>query len=99
MPRTGSAGALHCNTSPAQLGKTRMIIGSPPERPAVFPVGFADRQIVYRSQAPAHQAGSIEFPILVSVGTEPVIAVVAPFICEAHSDPVVAKGPHLLDQP
>src|SRR6201987_6543062 len=75
-----------------------MIIGPPPERPVVFPVGLVDRQIVDRSEAPLHHAGSIEFPILVTVRAEPVAAVVMPLVGEPPGNSVVGESPEFFDQ-
>src|SRR5262249_54390779 len=38
-------------------------------------------------------------PVLVAIAAKPVAGIVVPFICKAHSDPVVAECPHLLNQP
>src|SRR5215472_17086767 len=83
----------------AQVGKARVIVRPPPQRPMVFPVGFIDRQIVDGSQTSLHHAGRIEFPVFVSVGTEPVAAVVMPLISKPHGDAIVVEGPEFLDQP
>ena len=70
-----------------------MIVGPPPERPTVFPVALGDRQIVDRSKPSLHHAGGIELPVLVSVGSEPVAAVVVPLISEPDGDAIVGEGP------
>src|ERR1700755_3211398 len=82
----------------AQVGKARVIVGPPPERPVVFPVGHVYRQIVDRSEAPLHHASRIELPILVSVRAEPVAAVVMPLVSEPHGTSVVGEGPEFLDE-
>jgi len=81
-----------------QFGKAPVIVGSPPERPVIFPVGFVDRQIVDGSKASLHHASLIKLPVLVSVGPEPVAAVVMPLISEAHGNSVIGEGPEFLDQ-
>lgn len=75
-----------------------MIVGSPAERPAEVAVGLPDRQIVDRREAPLHEAGRVEFPVLVPVGAEPVAAVVVPFVGESHRYAVAFERPQLLDQ-
>src|SRR5713101_1352277 len=42
---------------------------------------------------------SSKLPIFIAVAAEPVAAIVAPFVGEAHGYPVVAERPDLLDQP
>src|SRR5277367_1614695 len=76
-----------------------MVIGTPSQRPMIFPLGFADRQVVYRRDPPAHQAVVVKFPVLVTVRTEPDARVVMPFVGEPHSDMVAVERPQLLDQP
>ncbi len=83
----------------AQIAEAGMIIRPAPQRPVEFAVCLFDRQIVDAGEAPLHQPLSVEFPILIAVGTKPVAAVVMPFIGEANSDPVAGEGPELLDQP
>src|SRR5215831_10135336 len=75
-----------------------MFVGPSPERPTVFPVALGDRQIVDRSKPSLHHACGIELPVLVSVGSEPVAAVVVPLISEPHRDSIVGEGPQFLDQ-
>src|SRR5260221_10735615 len=64
----------------------------------VFAVVRFDWKIVDAGDAPAHQPMLVELPVLVAIAAEPVIAVVMPFISEAHSDAVLAKGPEFLDE-
>src|SRR5499426_3627375 len=45
-----------------------------------------------------HQTVFIELPILIAVGSKPVSRIVMTFISEANGDPIVLKGPQLLDQ-
>ena len=40
----------------------------------------------------------IEFPVLVAIASEPIAAIVMPFIAEAHGDAILAKSPNLFDQ-
>jgi hypothetical protein len=40
----------------------------------------------------------VVLPILITVGAEPVAAVVVPLIGEAHRDAVIAESPQLFDQ-
>jgi hypothetical protein len=64
----------------------------------IFPADLVDWQIVDRSKPSPHGAGSVEFPVLVSVRAEPVATVVMPFVSEPHGDAIVAKRPQLFDQ-
>ena len=67
-------------------------------RPAIEAFGFGDRPVVDAGEAPLHQIFAVERPIFVTVGTEPLAAVVMPLIGEAHGDAVAGEGPKLLDQ-
>jgi len=64
-----------------------------------FAVGIPDREIVDAREPPLHQACGIKFPVLVSIGAEPVAAVVVPLIGITDSDAIVSEGPEFLDQP
>ena len=57
-----------------------------------------DWQIIDRGDAAAHQAFNIKLPIFIAVRTEPMAAVVVPFIGEPHGYSVFMKGPQFLDQ-
>src|SRR5579862_2868160 len=77
-----------------------MIVGSWSRgAPAIFAIGLEDRQVVNRSQTPAHQSTGIELPVLVSIGAEPVTRVIVPFVGEAHGNTGRAVRPDFLDQP
>ena len=76
-----------------------MIIGPSAQGPVVLALGFADRQIVDAGMARIHQSLVIEFPVLISVGSEPVSRVVVVFVCKAYCDPVLSKGPQFFDEP
>src|SRR5215510_5331442 len=75
-----------------------MIVRATTERPVIFALTVLDRQIVDAGNAPPHQTFRVEFPILISVAAKPVTGVVVPFVCKAHSDPVLPERPHFLDQ-
>src|SRR4051812_19090664 len=81
-----------------QLGKPRMVVRPPAQGPMVLALRRLDRRIVDAGDAPAHQAVLVKLPVFVPVGAEPVAAVVAPLIGEAHGDAVPAERPDLLDQ-
>src|SRR6266851_230397 len=87
-------------TSKTEIGEARMVCRS---RACWIPVklalALADGQVVDRGVAPPHKAVFVEFPILVAVGPEPVIRIVAPFIGEPDADSIALPGPQLLDQP
>src|SRR5438477_12828792 len=67
-------------------------------QPEEFALSRRDRHIVDARLAPAHQTVAVELPLLVAIGAEPVAAIVAPFILEAHRDAIVVERPKLLDQ-
>jgi hypothetical protein len=75
-----------------------MTIWTATERPMVFALTVFNRQIIDACDPPPHQAFRVELPIFVSVAAEPVIGIVVPFIGKPHSDPIVAKCPHLFNQ-
>jgi hypothetical protein len=64
-----------------------------------LPISLLDLEVIDASKPTLHQAGCVELPILVSVGAEPLVAVIMPFICKTDSDPIFGKGPQLLYQP
>lgn len=64
----------------------------------VLAFGFLDWEIVDAGDASAHQSLLIEFPILVAIATEPITAVVMPFVSKPYRDAVLAKCPNFLDQ-
>src|SRR5262249_14989390 len=82
-----------------EVAERRMIVGATAERPVIFAFALLDPQIVDAGNAHAHQPLRVKLPVLVAVAAEPVAAVVAPFIGEAHRNPVIAKRPYFLDQP
>src|ERR1700722_8120664 len=66
--------------------------------PAVTALAFGDRQVVDGGEAPAHEAGSVELPVLVAVGTEPVARVIVPLVRKAHRDAALSERPDFLDE-
>jgi hypothetical protein len=64
----------------------------------ILTVAFLDRKIVDACNSKAGKSMLIVLSILVSMGTEPVAAVVTKLIGEADSNPVFTKGPDLLDE-
>ena len=75
-----------------------MIVRPAAKRPAEFAVRLGYGEIVDAGDPPAHQAIPAELPILVSIGAEPMTAVVVPFIGEAHRDAVTCECPDFLDE-
>src|ERR1041385_7616838 len=76
-----------------------MIIRTSAERPMKLPIVFPDREVIDAGDAQPHQAMFVECPVLVAVTAEPIAAVVAPFVGEAHGNTVIVKCPQLLDEP
>src|SRR5439155_1604071 len=86
--------------SQAQIAQAGMILGSRAGRaPAVLAIGRGDGKVVDGGEAPAHQPGGVELPVLVAVGAEPVSRIVVPLVGETHRDAVFAAGPDFLDEP
>lgn len=79
--------------------QSRMIVRTTAERPMELAVGFGYGQIIDAGKTPLHKARCIVFPIFVAVGTEPVAAIVMPFIGIADGNPVLIECPQFLDQP
>ena len=75
-----------------------MIIRPAPLRPAKFPLGFGDGEIVDAGVAGAHVAERVELPVLIAVRTKPVACVVVRLVGEAHGDAVFGERPQLFDQ-
>jgi hypothetical protein len=67
----GSCIALRCILK-AEIAQAWVIIRAAAERPAVFALRFLNGQVIDGRKTDAHQAAFIEFPILVSVGSEPI---------------------------
>src|SRR4051794_4655147 len=70
-------------TQPRHIRRPRARRG--PTKAAVL---FRDRNIVDAGFAAAHQAGFIELPLLVAIGTVPLPRIVVPFVLKAHRDTV-----------
>ena len=85
--------------SHTQIRQPRVIIGATPQRPMELALAFLDRHVVDAREPALHQAIRTEFPVLVSIGAEPVAGVVMPLIGVAHGNTIVGEGPQLLDQP
>lgn len=45
-----------------------------------------------------HQALIVEFPIFIAVRTEPVSAIIVPFVSEPHGDSPIGERPELFDE-
>ena len=76
-----------------------MFVRPASERPMVLSVGFLDWQVVDTCNPPGHEPIRIEFPIFVSVRSEPVSAVIVKLVSEAHGDPVITESPYFFDKP
>src|SRR5262245_52399604 len=82
-----------------QIAERGMIVWSPPQRPVIFALVVAYPQVIDACNTRPHQPVLVELPVLVAVAAIPVAAVVVPLIGEAHRNAILAKRPHLLDQP
>src|SRR5438067_7818174 len=76
-----------------------MIIGTAPERPMIFSLGFFDRKIVDAREPAPHQSMFVKLPVLVSIRSEPVPRIITPFVSETHRDAIAVVSPKLFDQP
>jgi hypothetical protein len=59
----------------------------------------SDSLVIDRCVAKDHDALGIEVPVLISVGSVPLIGVIAVFIGETTCDVVVCKCPEFFDEP
>eukprot|EP00968_Pinguiococcus_pyrenoidosus_P005873 scaffold385_cov305-Pinguiococcus_pyrenoidosus.AAC.20 len=77
-----------------QLKQPWEVIGPPALRlPQELPVRLEDGEVVDAGLPPLHQPILVELPILIAVGSEPVVLCVAVLVLEAHGNAVVPKGP------
>jgi len=82
----------------SEIREAGMVVGAGAEGPVEFSVGVGDGEVVDAGVAELHEAVGVELPVFVSVGAEPVVGVVAPFVGEADGDAVVGEGPEFLDE-
>jgi len=75
-----------------------VIIRAAPQGPVELAFAVLDGHVVDAREAALHQTIRAEFPVLVSIGAEPVAGVVMPLIGVAHGNTVVGEGPQFLDQ-
>ena len=85
------------NYNPSSL-KGGVIIGPSPQWPMVLTLGFFDWEIVNAGNASAHQSFLIKFPVLIAIASEPIAAVIMPFVSKPYCNTVLAKCPDFLDQ-
>lgn len=76
-----------------------MIVGARAKRPTELAFRLSDGMLVDAGETSPHQPISREFSVLVTIGSDPVAAVVVIFIGVAYGDGIVGKGPQFLDQP
>jgi hypothetical protein len=81
-----------------EVGKARVVSGTPTEWPAEYAFGFDDRQVIDAGMPQVHQAVLVEFPTLVAAAAEPVTAVVVPFVGKTHGNAVAVMGPDFFDR-
>src|ERR1051326_278187 len=86
-------------TSEAEIGESRVVIGTATQWPVEFALALGDRKVVDAGDAASHQTMLVELPILVAVGAEPVAGVVVPLVAKAHGDAVLAECPQFFDEP
>ena len=86
------------SSSEIKITKSRMIIGSPAERPMVFALCFLDRQFVDARKPSTHQSVIVKLPVFVSIRAKPVLRVVMPLVCKAHRNAIALMDPQLFDE-
>src|SRR4051812_23104527 len=64
----------------------------------ILAVARRNRQIVDAGNTQPHQSLVVEFPILVTVGTIVLAAIVMPLVRKPHSDAITGKRPRFLDE-
>jgi len=67
----------------AEIAERWVIVRTPPKGPVIFALPVVDRQVVDTGDAPLHEAGVVELPILVTITTKPLAGIVVPFIGKA----------------
>lgn len=75
-----------------------MVIRAAAQWPVELALAFLDRHIVNAGETTVHQAIRFEFPVLVTVGAEPVTGIIMPLVGVTHGDAVIGKRPELFDQ-
>src|SRR5690625_2630206 len=89
----GLAGASEAQVTEAWM-RFRARAGGPVEKSLTF----CDGQVIDAGVALCHQAIVIELPVFVTIGSEPLAAVITPLIGKANRNPVTIVAPQLLDQ-
>src|SRR5690349_10859636 len=80
VARRTRAGRALAMASESELCEPGMIVRAPARGPVEQPLVRADRQVVDARMPLPHQPLLTEFPVLVAVGTEPLVRVVVPFV-------------------
>src|SRR5215475_1491091 len=75
-----------------------MIVGTAAEGPMIFAIVFTNGQIVDAGDSTAHVTFLAEFPVLISVGAEPVSGIVMPFVSKSNGDAILLKSPKFFDE-
>src|SRR5262245_35824158 len=65
----------------------------------VLPVGLTDGQVIDAGNSPPHEPAGVKFPVLVTVGPEPVARVIVPLVREPYRDAARSESPQLFDEP
>jgi len=82
----------------AKIREAGMIVGSATEGPMIFAFVFANGQVVDAGDPAAHVAIVVKFPVLISVGAEPVPGIIVPFVGESDGDAILLEGPNFFDE-
>jgi hypothetical protein len=57
-----------------------------------------DRKVVNGGVPESHQTMFIKLPILITVGTKPIVRIIVPFVGEAHRNAISVVSPKLFNQ-
>lgn len=82
----------------AQFGESVVPIRPATQGPVEKPILVLDGKVVNAGVADLHQAGGVEFPVLVAVGAMPLPGIVVRLIGEANGDPAAVERPELFDE-
>ena len=59
---------------------------------------LSDPEFIDACVSRMHQPFRVEFPVFIAVGPKPIARVIAILVGKPHRNPVVQKGPYLLDE-
>jgi hypothetical protein len=81
-----------------EFAKVRVVVRTSAKRPEIIALTLKNRQIIDARVPPAHQSPGVEFPVFIAIRSEPMLAVIVPFVGEPNRDPAFRERPDLLDE-